>query len=256
MAAYARSQATLFSFGYWGCGSATRELVEAIDAVEARRGFGPPLWVDVRMQRSVRASGFRDDQFEKLLKSRYVWIPNLGNTKIQDGGTGVKIKKPSAAAELLDLALRTPNRRVIFFCACPYPHACHRRQVGQLLLRYARARQTRISVIEWPGGDAGALTLDVSPASLRKIERKALKSLPIPPSMTLAEATSLPWGTIATLQAGESRLFRLIGPARFDAAGAHIQLFPEEPGTAKNSRAFRTALAVREMLSAQPPDLN
>src|SRR3984957_103070 len=76
---------TLFSFGYWGCGSATPSLVKAIDEAESAHGFEPPLWVDVGISRSVRAVGFRDRKFEELLKARYEWIPDLGNKRVQEG---------------------------------------------------------------------------------------------------------------------------------------------------------------------------
>jgi hypothetical protein len=63
---------TLFSWGYWGWGNATRQFVEAVDAAEAAREFAPPLFVDVRISRSVRAAGFRDHAFEQLVgKDRY-----------------------------------------------------------------------------------------------------------------------------------------------------------------------------------------
>jgi hypothetical protein len=46
---------TLFTWGYYGWGNATPQLVEAVDAVEHSRGFAPPLFVDIRIRRSVRA---------------------------------------------------------------------------------------------------------------------------------------------------------------------------------------------------------
>ena len=57
---------TVFAWGYWGWGEATQELVKRLDAVEGSRGFVPPLLVDVRVSRSVRATGFRGDAFGKL----------------------------------------------------------------------------------------------------------------------------------------------------------------------------------------------
>jgi hypothetical protein len=74
---------TLFSFGYWGAGSATRALVDAFNDAETLRGFDHPLWVDVRISRSVRAVGFRDRAFEQLLGSHYVWMPDLGNASMR-----------------------------------------------------------------------------------------------------------------------------------------------------------------------------
>jgi hypothetical protein len=48
---------TLFSWGFWGWGTSTPQLVEATDALEAARGFNPPVFVDTRLLRSGRAPG-------------------------------------------------------------------------------------------------------------------------------------------------------------------------------------------------------
>jgi hypothetical protein len=37
---------TIFTWGYYGWGNATPQLVEAVDAVETSRGFEPPIFVD------------------------------------------------------------------------------------------------------------------------------------------------------------------------------------------------------------------
>src|SRR5258706_12253479 len=79
----------LFSFGYWGSGSATHALVAGIDAAETLRGYAPPLWVDIRISRSVRAVGFRSHAFARLLGSRYVWLPDLGNLSVQKRLPGI-----------------------------------------------------------------------------------------------------------------------------------------------------------------------
>src|SRR5258708_2300944 len=109
-----RAGTTLFSFGYWGSGSATPALVEAVDAAEALRGFERPLWVDIRISRSVRAVGFRDHAFERLLGPRYIWMPDLGNLSVQEHRAGIEIKNPAAAEALLGYALSRRTRRVIF----------------------------------------------------------------------------------------------------------------------------------------------
>jgi hypothetical protein len=235
-----RGETTLFSFGYWGCGSATRDLVKAIDTAEAIRGFEPPLWVDVRISRSVRAAGFRDGEFAELLKTRYMWMPDLGNKRVLEGRTGIELKNPAAARDLLKRALDDAERRVIYFCSCMFPAFCHRKQVGKILLKYAKEAKAPVQVIEWPGGEPGTLSMDVLPATLRRIERNAVTSLPIPPSMTICAATSLPWGTIATVRAGAEQAKVLIGPAQFNAAGSHLRVFPDQAGTRANSKAFRS----------------
>lgn len=215
---------TLFSFGYWGSGSATRELVEAIDAGERSRGFEPPLWVDVRIQRSVRAAGFRDDAFAQLLGDRYVWMPALGNVRIQEGGGGIKVKDPAAANELLDHAIRDTGRRVIFFCACEVPMGCHRRKVSKLLAAAARARGIEATIVEWPGGEPARHTVDMLPASMEAFVRGSTSSLAIPPSMSVADAALLPWGSVLTLRSRDETYGVVVGPARFNAAGAHLPL--------------------------------
>jgi hypothetical protein len=89
---------TLFTFGYWGWGSATRELIRAIDTAERKKGFSPPIFFDIRLNRSVRAKGFRDDAFERLLpRGRYHWFPRLGNINIATKDSGVNIKDPFSA---------------------------------------------------------------------------------------------------------------------------------------------------------------
>jgi hypothetical protein len=156
------------------------------------------------------------------------------------GRKGIEIKDPTAAKVLLQRALDRPTRRVIFFCSCEYPTFCHRKVVGQLLLRHAKERKTQITVIEWPGEEpAAVLTLDASPATLRQIERGQKKSIPILSSMAVGQAAALPWGTIACVRAGNEHANVLVGPASFNAAGARLRVFPDDSGNRANSRAFR-----------------
>lgn len=44
-----------FSWGYWGWGGSTQELIDAFDGAEQERGHGPPIFVDARVDRGVRA---------------------------------------------------------------------------------------------------------------------------------------------------------------------------------------------------------
>ena len=101
------------------------------------RGFAPPVFVDIRISRKVRAAGFRENAFGKLLgPDRYVWLSDLGNDAILEGGK-MRIHDPAAAGSLLDLAVETNRRkaRVIFFCSCAGLARCHRKAVADLLLR-------------------------------------------------------------------------------------------------------------------------
>ena len=55
---------TLFTWGYWGWGGSTRstrKLVQAVDLAEKKRKHKPPIFVDIRLRRSVRAKGFIGD---------------------------------------------------------------------------------------------------------------------------------------------------------------------------------------------------
>src|SRR5262245_51914957 len=125
---------TLFTWGYYGWGNHTPQLVKAVDAVETGRGFKPPVFVDIRIRRSVRATGFNGPAFERLLgPNRHRWMKSLGNKFILSRtGPIIQIAEPEAAYELLDLALQLAkdNRRLLFFCSCQWPQrdsdSCHR----------------------------------------------------------------------------------------------------------------------------------
>src|SRR5271157_2891979 len=133
---------TLFTWGYYGWGNHTPQLIEAVDAVERSRGFEPPLFVDIRIRRTVRAKGFQGNAFEKLLgKERHRWLKSLGNKFIQTRtGPDIQIANADAANVLLDLATASAGhkQRVLFFCSCQWPKcdgelACHRTKVAELV---------------------------------------------------------------------------------------------------------------------------
>src|SRR5262249_25739748 len=74
---------TLLTFGYDGWGNHTPELIKAVNAIERSRGFKPPIFVDIRIRRTVRAKGFQGNAFGELLgKSRHHWMKSLGNERI------------------------------------------------------------------------------------------------------------------------------------------------------------------------------
>jgi hypothetical protein len=223
---------TVFSFGYEGCGSGTARLVAAVDKVESERGFEPPLWVDARVSRSVRAIGFREKAFEQLLGSaRYLWMRDLGNERVQQGREGMQIRRPEAVADLLRLVLHTPRRRVIFFCSCAGSSGeCHRHEVGRLLLRHASVVGTRITRVEWPGGEPATLSLDV--ASPSALMRQTIDTRGI---LGEAEAAAVPWGSHGILSAVNHEVEHvLLGPALFGEKQTVLRvaehLGPEMPG--------------------------
>ncbi len=195
---------TLFSFGYWGWGTSTAQLVQAFDALERSRGFNPPVLVDVRISRSVRAPGFINRALEKLVGTdRYIHMPELGNRAvIENTGEGVTIANPHAAGSLLDLAIsaNTRTRRIVFFCGCKYQiedgtPSCHRYKVGSLLLKLSRNRYQRIVVTEWPGTEPQVLRLTLPSEVLKKL-RRGLKSVPLPRNKPLDHIASIAWGSV------------------------------------------------------------
>jgi hypothetical protein len=195
---------TLFSFGYWGWGNSTPQLIEAIDALEHSRGFNPPLLVDIRISRSVRAPGFNNRALEILVGAdRYLHIPDLGNRAvIENTGEQITIANPSAADTLLDLAIseQAKNRRLLFFCACKYQMeegtpTCHRYEVGSLLLKAARKRNRQIVVTEWPGTEPQELDVSLPSEVLKKL-RSGLKSVPLPKSKPLDHIAAIAWGSL------------------------------------------------------------
>ena len=214
---------TLFSWGYWGWGNATPQLVEAVDAVETARGFRPPLFVDVRISRSVRAVGFRDHAFEHLMgRERYRWMRELGNKRIQTGtGPPLQIAEPAAAEKLVDIAREAAaeQRRLLFFCACERPiddqgTACHRVTVARLVREAAAKRGVAVQTVEWPGGEPTRVDLDVPPAVFRAVKR-GRASVPLPASVQLERLAGLAWGTVVHLRDDDDELAATSGPARF-----------------------------------------
>ena len=215
------SAAIIFTWGYYGWGNATPQLVEAVDAVEASRGFDPPTFVDIRIRRTVRAKGFQGNAFEKLLgPTRHHWMKSLGNRFIQTRtGPNIQIADPSAAGELLDLALEAAGhkQRLLFFCSCQWPRcdgeiACHRTTVAGLVLAAAKKRAVPVEAVEWPGGEPRQIDLDVT-AQVFAAVRKGRMTVPLGDDPDLAQVAGLPWGSVATLRANGEKLHRVVGPA-------------------------------------------
>lgn len=216
------SRIQLFTFGYYGWGNSTPQLVQAVDAVERSRGFKPPIFVDIRIQRAVRAPGFTGNAFGELLGAkRYRWIKALGNKQIETRtGPRIQIAEPSAANDLLDLAMEAAKdqRRLIFFCGCEFPRCdgrvnCHRTTVAALAIKAARRRGRNTEVVEWPGGDPNQLDLPTDIKSFNDLLRGKLN---IPTgNMALRESAGIAWGSTATISADGQNVKAVIGPAQF-----------------------------------------
>jgi hypothetical protein len=227
---------TIFTWGYYGWGNATPQLVEAVDVAETSRGFEPPIFVDIRIRRTVRAKGFQGNAFEKLLgPSRHRWMKSLGNRFIQTRtGPFIQIAEPSAASELLDLALEAAGhkQRLLFFCSCQWPRcdgeiACHRNTVAELVLQAAQRRGEQIEIVEWPGGEPRQIDLDVTPEVFASV-RKGRMTVPLGKQPDLAVVAGLPWGSIATVHSAGDKLYRIVGPAIWQTDKWSLPVFPTD----------------------------
>ncbi len=126
---------TLFTWGYYGWGNHTLELVEAVDAVEASRGFEPPIFVDVRIPTYRTSKRFPEKRFREASGAGPSPLAEVARQQVRSDSDwpNIQIADPSAAYELLDLALARKKQRLLFFCSCPWPRcdgkiACHRNQ--------------------------------------------------------------------------------------------------------------------------------
>jgi hypothetical protein len=218
---------TIFTWGYYGWGNHTPQLVEAVDAAERSRGFEPPLFVDIRIRRTVRAKGFQGNAFERLLgQDRHRWMKALGNKFILTRtGPNIQIAEPAAADDLLDLAVDVGRRkqRLLFFCSCQWPRCngeidCHRTTVAELVLQAAKRCGVPVEIVEWPGGEPRQIDLDVM-AQMFSSVRKGRMTVPLGERPALAEVAGLPWCSIATLRSNDDSLHRVVGPAVCQPSG-------------------------------------
>ena len=213
---------TMFTWGYDGWGSSTRQLKEAVDAVERVRGFEPPYFVDLRISRSVRAEGFKENAFEKVLGwDRYQWMPSLGNKAIQRRtGPRIQINEPAAVEELLGIALRRNARRqrLLIFCQCPLPgrpkghDRCHRVEVASLLLKAAAKRNVSLTVVEWPGGQPQSRALKVDDLQMQKVTGGA-RNLVLGQRQPPVDLLALPWGSLVRLKSPSFSVRAIAAPA-------------------------------------------
>lgn len=229
---------TLFTWGYWGWGTATDRLIQAIDTVETSRGYQPPMFVDIRLSRSVRAPGFNGRTFEKAVgAARYRWLDALGNLAIQDGGQ-MRIKDPIAANTLLEIAkvCALGGQRVLFFCSCEFPgvegHGCHRATVARLVLETAARQQLPVQIVEWPGGEPRPKGFEVqlSKAAFDKVRRGAT-SISLEEPVSLAEMAAVPWMSLVTVREmgnEDQPPFRILtGPARYKKGGWYLSIYED-----------------------------
>lgn len=186
----------VFSMGYWGWGNHAEKLVEIIDLAEKEKGFRPPVFVDIRLRRSVRAKDFQNNNFEKIVGGeRYLHLPSLGNANIGTGKRGIRIKSPAEVSTLLDIAVANfmKKRRVIYFCSCEDPKGCHREVVAKLLVAEARERELNVSTSDWPGGKPCVVELAVNKSTFKMVENQ-MAAIPLPTGAR--HLMALPWFSV------------------------------------------------------------
>ena len=153
---------TIFSWGYWGWGNATDQLVHGIDAAESERGHSPPIFVDIRIRRTGRAKGFVGDAFCKTLtweghvdriRCPYLCVAGEAEGYRARGFKGMKMKvgrNPSTQTHLREL---TGNKA---FCEVDPEEdlarvAAVRQARGWLLYTSdAAGERTRGDICGWP----------------------------------------------------------------------------------------------------------
>jgi hypothetical protein len=216
---------TLFSWGYYGWGNSTKQLIKAVDAVEQARRFEPPFFVDIRLQREVRAEGFKGDRFRsKIGDERYDWMKSLGNQAIASKSDRMKIADPKTSADLLLIAQNAAKhkQRILFFCSCKRPKnnthgvTCHRTEVTRLLLGVAKKEGISIEVVEWPGGTPKARGMDIS-SDVQRPVALGRKAIALKRTAQLSKFAGLPWGTVVSFEANDELIHRISGPAFYHA---------------------------------------
>jgi hypothetical protein len=242
-----------FTWGYEGWGNASAHFVRVVDSIERARGFKPPVFVDLRMSRQVRARDFQDRNFEAIVgKSRYIWMKRLGNARIASKkGKRIQIKDPSAAKDLLDLIvdLQQKNRRVVMFCSCLEAllrtsiggPSCHRVTVASLLLKEARRRGIGLELAEWPGEKPSFLSLNATEAQREALERDATY-IPIGPAdQGLSPLLKLGWASCVTLKHRGGDDVIVTGPAYVKAGVWKLEVLELVPSGSSAIKRARSA---------------
>lgn len=239
-----------FTWGYWGWGSEAEHFVRAVDFLEKKRGFLPPIFVDLRFARGGRAANFKGTSFRDIVGNRrYAWMPQLGNQRIKSKkGKPIQIADPGAAEGLLDLILDKANtrRRIIMFCACEEPilkmddgfPGCHRVEVATLLLRAARKRGLTLEMSEWPGETPTSVRVKANHMQEKALSRHA-RYIPIgstdarrPPSLAV-----LGWGSRVRFDTPQAQWTVVSGPPSIGKNSWRLQVVHDGMFTGKGAAA-------------------
>ena len=157
-------------------------------------------------------------------------MPGLGNEAVATGRGVMRLRRPEDVEILLDLILEheRSHRRVVFFCSCESPWnaaGCHRTLVADTLLAAARARNVKLSLEEWPGGEVSTEVRSV------RVPGRTLKALAAGgkwvalESRPDAELLQMPTGGLVSLEEGPSSRIASVCPPRFVNGRWKLQLF-------------------------------
>jgi hypothetical protein len=228
-----------FTWGYWGWGSESEHFVHAVDSLEKKRGFLPPVFVDLRVARNGKAVNFKGKAFESIVGSRrYVWMPKLGNKRIvSKKGKRIQIVDPNAAEDLLDLLIEKAKarRHVVMFCACEesildwgdgMPN-CHRVEVASLLLKAAKKRGLMLQMSEWPGESPVSLRVKANDSQTRAFATGA-HYIPIGSvDARLPAMVTLGWGSNVRFVSPDKTWTVVTGPASVARNKWRLKVFDE-----------------------------
>jgi hypothetical protein len=242
-----------FTWGYWGWGSESKHFVRAADWMERKRGFLPPMFVDLRFARAGRAANFKGHLFRDIVGTqRYMWMPKLGNKRIKTKtGKRMQIANPATAVELFDqiLKLSKTRRRVIMFCACSQPMymaraTCHRTLVADLLLKEAKKRRLTLELSEWPGEKPASLIVKANESQINM----SRCTVPIGPvNAKIPSMASLGWGSRIRFESLEHTRTIVTGPADIQRGQWTLTVFEDATpfGKAKASVLSRNFVKSR-----------
>ena len=144
----------VYTFGYDGWGPHV-ELMKRVFIKYNENFKGKSLrWIDIRLNRKVRAEGFKEGG--KLLKSKkfYCHIKELGNEGINEGKIRIaNLKEGNKKLEAEIKKAKEENVDLILFCHCEEYIQCHRKTVvnkttTKIKKYFYKNKQTKFP--EWP----------------------------------------------------------------------------------------------------------
>ena len=103
--------------------------------------IGDATLVDVRYSPRSRVSGFNQGPLEQLLGSRYIHVPQLGNSSYLSGGSATIVNMKVGVQKVLDIIRERP---VVLMCECkPKFHLVELMETDHI------ERQTVRDVVPW-----------------------------------------------------------------------------------------------------------